>query len=115
MDAHICMKRLLLVIWLLFTISVLVSFIFDSNAYDGETMTLCYLQIMLLTFPLGLIPLVGAGWVFDAFLMDGGISWVPHVAAWLLALFLGYWQWFVIVPMFIKFVRAKISCKNGGG
>ena len=104
------MKRNILIgIWLFFVGVIFAKFILSENAYDGEMMILFYGQIALLTFPLGIIALVGGDWLLSDLPFVEGAPWLPHIITWVLAVILGYWQWFVFIPAFIKKVFRRKS------
>jgi hypothetical protein len=66
--------------------------------------------MIILTFPLGIpgVLLAGLGWPA---LMNGlGYSYEPirdELPIWALALVLGYWQWFVLLPRALRWFSAR--------
>lgn len=76
---------------------------------SSEMLTIIFLQIAILTFPLGYCAAVMAGFGFyilsGFFGVDFGIFEVCSTLA--LMVFVGYMQWFVFLPKLICFIKGK--------
>lgn len=102
------LRIILLVFWLVLCVYILLSFWVNPLAWtDGETYTLYFLKMTIISFPSGMI----AGTVcdllltaFDVFTRKGNVIFI-----WLSVVILGGWQWFFFFPTMYNLLKRKFG------
>jgi hypothetical protein len=95
--------------WILAAVAALV-FHLQSSAKDSYVVF--YWSLMVLTFPLGPLPLLAYGWVVTDGLVTpstsdaGGLF--ETLMLWLVMTSVGFFQWFWLVPRVFRWVRSRI-------
>jgi hypothetical protein len=102
------MSRVFATVWVLACTAILVLAYVQREIHDMPEAVL-WLTIFL-TFPAGLIGIILAGWASYFFRESGGISPIGQfwgvVPYWMIAVGLGYLQWFVALPkLWQKFTK----------
>ncbi len=105
--------RLLLAVWLLLCGYVLVANLLNMPAgADAERTELFYLEMLILTFPLGYVAGLLVGAIF-AVLPEVGVEMPLTVAqygnvllAWLVMTATGFFQWFVWLPKLFAWIKS---------
>jgi hypothetical protein len=100
--------RVLAYIWLGACVAVLI-FAYAQRAVHDMPEAFGWLMLAL-SCPLGLVavPIVGISW--SALLSAMGLQYQPfrdELPIWLIAVVVGYWQWFVLIPSIARRIRSS--------
>ena len=96
---HGLIGRAVAVVWLALCVAVLVFGFVQREIHDMPIALVWFL--VFLSFPLG----AGAIVVLGIVLGSSGIHYMPfwsELPLWLVAVLVGYWQWFILVPALVR-------------
>jgi hypothetical protein len=96
-------KRVLLSLWIVACVAVL-AFAIVKRGYDDIDIAFTYFMLFL-TFPAGLAVGLLFGGLSSFVSIPGGITFVAF--AWPTFLIVGYFQWFVVLPNIIRWLKAR--------
>jgi hypothetical protein len=102
------MMRLIKIAWVLLCVGVLAYYMFDRSKFEIDFLVM--IDMIVLSFPIGWVAAIASGWLFfglDSLLGHTGSREEGTVVFWFIALVLGYWQWFVLLPHLIKRFKAR--------
>jgi len=110
---HKNIYRLVLVAWLLLCGYVLASYLLNPKAgADSEIRVLFYLEMLVLTFPLGFFAGLLASYPVEL-LSKVGVEMSAYVAqlgtdflTWLFMVAIGFLQWFVWLPRLLAWIKS---------
>ncbi len=101
------MLRVIKIAWVLLCVGVLVYYAFNRSKHEIEFLVM--IDIIALSFPIGWVAAMASGWLFfglDSLFGHTGSRDEGVIVFWFIALLLGYWQWFALVPWVIRRFRA---------
>jgi hypothetical protein len=113
---HKNIYRLLLVAWIILCGYVFASYLLNSKTgSDGEIRVLLYLEMLVLTFPLGYFAGLLASFPVEL-LRKVGVEVSASAAqigtdilTWLFMVAIGFLQWFVWLPKLLEWIKSKVQ------
>jgi len=98
-------RYILITLWFIITVFFLIEIIVDDRVLiDSEIRQLFYLKMMLISAPLGYIFIIIIWLLLSLFNISMSI-YTELFLNWSIVVITGYFQWFRLLPIFIKWIK----------